>query len=337
MMHSHKRTRRDLALLLVAVGVLGLLGLFVNDSYFLHVLILCFVWVIVVASWDLVMGYAGILTFAQLALFAIGSYASAMLSINHGVPPLLAIPLGALAAGVVGALIAWPSMRLRGEYIALFTFALHLSLPTLLEQGRDLGTGGARGLIGVPPLQLGELVLRSNSKAAWFFLMLGIAALVVYVIYFVIIGGRWGKAFVALRDSEPFAQSLGINMRRSQVLIFTVSALFTGLGGALYAQYVGVITPRVLGNEFFLMVLIMLSVGGMGKYPGAILGAFIITIGNELLRDLGQFRLLVLGVLVVAVMLWLPNGLADLRANLARLSGRGGSGQTKAAPSDRGA
>ncbi|KPQ06096.1 MAG: branched-chain amino acid transport system permease protein [Rhodobacteraceae bacterium HLUCCA12] len=319
MNHSHKRTGRDLAVLLVAVGLLGLLGLFVDDTYFLHVLILCFVWVIVVAAWDLVMGYAGILSFAQLALFAIGSYASAMLSINHGVPPLLAIPAGAVVTGVAGALIAWPSMRLRGEYIALFTFALHLSLPTLLEQGRNFGTGGARGLIGVPPLELGDFVLRSNDKTGWYFLMLGIAALVVYVIYFIIIGGRWGKAFVALRDSEPFARSLGINMRRSQFLIFTVSALVTGLGGALYAQYVAVITPRVLGNEFFLMVLIMLSVGGMGKYPGAILGAFIITIGNELLRDLGQFRLLLLGILVVAVMLWLPNGLADLRTNLSRL------------------
>lgn len=319
MNHSHKRTGRDLLVLLVAVALLGLLGLFVDDTYFLHVLILCFVWVIVVASWDLVMGYAGILSFAQLALFAIGSYASAMLSINHGVPPILAILAGAGVAGIVGALIAWPSMRLRGEYIALFTFALHLSLPTLLEQGRALGTGGARGLIGVPPLELGGFVFRSNDKTAWYFLMLAVAAIVVYFIYFGIIGRRWGKAFVALRDSEPFARSLGVNMRRSQILIFSVSALVTGLGGALYAQYVGVITPRVLGNEFFLMVLIMLSVGGMGKYPGAILGVFIITIGNELLRDLGQYRLLLLGVLVVVVMLWLPNGLADLRGNLAKL------------------
>jgi len=319
MTHSHKRTGRDLVVLLVAVALLGLLGLFVDDTYFLHVLILCFVWVIVVAAWDLVMGYAGILSFAQLALFAIGSYASAMLSINHGVPPILAIVAGAGVAGIAGALIAWPSMRLRGEYIALFTFALHLSLPTLLEQGRGFGTGGARGLIGVPPLELGGFVLRSNDKTAWYFLMLAVAAIVVYVIYFGIIGRRWGKAFVALRDSEPFARSLGVNMRRSQILIFSVSALVTGLGGALYAQYVGVITPRVLGNEFFLMVLIMLSVGGMGKYPGAILGVFIITIGNELLRDLGQYRLLLLGILVVVVMLWLPNGLADLRANLSRL------------------
>lgn len=321
MTDSNTRSRRDLALFGAAIAGFALIGLFVRDTYILHVLILCFVWVIVVAAWDLLMGYAGILSFAQLALFAVGGYASAMLSINQGVPPLLAMAGGALVAGVLGALIAWPSIRLRGEYVALFTFAIHLALPTLLEQGRDYGTGGATGLIGMPPIRLGEAAMRTSDKVAWYYLMLVAAALVVYVLYFRIIAGRWGRAFVALRDAEPFARALGIDMGRAHVMIFAVSALVTGLGGALYAHYVGVITPRVLGNEFFLMVLIMLAIGGMGKFPGAIIGAFVVTISNELLRDTGQARLLILGLAVVAVMLALPNGIFDLRR---RLFGRQG-------------
>lgn len=313
---SNTRSKRDLALFAAVVVAFGIIGLFVRDTYILHVLILCFVWVIVVAAWDLLMGYAGILSFAQLALFAVGGYASAMLSINQGIPPLLAIAGGSLVAGAMGALIAWPSMRLRGEYVALFTFAIHLALPTLLEQGRAYGTGGATGLIGMPPISFGDVVMRTNNKVAWYYLMLLAAALVVYVLYFRIIAGRWGRAFVALRDSEPFARALGINMGRAHVMIFAVSALVTGFGGALYAHYVGVITPRVLGNEFFLMVLIMLAIGGMGKFPGAVIGAFVVTISNELLRDTGQFRLLVLGLAVVAVMLLLPNGIFDLKRRL---------------------
>lgn len=312
------RSNQALALFAAMVGLLALVGLFVRDTYILHVLILCFIWVIVVAAWDLLMGYAGILSFAQIAIFAVGAYAAAMLSINHGVSPLIAVAAASLVAGLMGALIALPCMRLRGEYVALFTFAVHLALPTLLEQGRAYGTGGAAGLIGVPPIQLGDITLRTGNKVGWYFAMLLVSALVVYVLYFRIVAGRWGKAFVALRDSEPFARSLGINMGRTHLLIFIVSATVTGLAGALYAHYVGVITPRVLGNEFFLMVLIMLAIGGMGRFPGAIIGAFVITISNELLRDAGQFRLLVLGIAVVVVMLALPNGLFDLR----RLFGR---------------
>ena len=307
---------------LAAVAALAVAGPLVGDSYFLHILVLCFIWVIVASAWDLVMGYAGIFNFGQLALFAVGAYASAMLSIHAGLTPVLSLLAAMAVTGLVGLLIALPCLRLRGEYVALFTFAVHLALPTLLEKGRAVGTGGASGLLGIPPISVGGHVFATSDKLGWYFLALGAAALAVYVIYFGILRGRWGRAFVALRDSERFARSLGIDDNRSKLMLFTLSAVITGLGGALYAHYIGVITPRVLGNEFFLMVMVMLSIGGMGRYPGAILGAFIVTVGNEFLRETGSYRLLILGVIVVAVVLWLPRGITDLGARLG-LRGRG--------------
>jgi len=308
------------------LAVLAIVGVVVQEPYFVHVLILCFIWSIVVAGWDLVLGYAGMANFAQLAFFAVGAYGSSMAALSLGAPSLTPLLIGMAAAGLFGLLIGLPCLRLRGEYVALFTFVVHLALPPLIRQGRPIGTGGSTGLLGVPPLEIGPFVLDPQNKMAWYFFALGVAAVAIYVIYFVILRGHWGKAFVAMRDSEAFAKSLGINDYKYKLIVFTASALITGLAGGLYAHYVGVVTPKILETEFFLIVMVMLSVGGLGRFPGVILGAFIVTIGNEFLREVGQFRLLLLGLAVVLTVLFVPNGLVELydrckSAKLKRLAG----------------
>ena len=297
----------------LATLLLAVLGFFLKSSYVYHVLILCFIWSIVVVGWDLVLGYVGIFNFAQLVFFAGGAYLSGMISIGLGVHPVAALALGGLLVGVIGLLVGLPCLRLRGEYVALFTFAVHLALPALITQGRALGTGGSTGLMGIPPLEAFGYTIRTIDKMPWYFLTLATAATIIHLVYFVVIRGRLGRAFVALRDSEDFARALGVNDYRYKLAAFIISAIVTGIAGALYAHYIGVVTPKILGNEFFLIVMLMLSVGGLGRFPGAILGAFIITIGNELLRDAGQYRLLLLGVCVVLVILFLPNGIVQLR------------------------
>jgi branched-chain amino acid transport system permease protein len=311
-MSGQALTRPNLRLLLLAALALGLIGLAFGTNNILHVLILCLIWTIVVAAWDMTMGYAGIFNFAQLALFTIGGYGSAMLAMHGGVPTLLAPFAAAALTALAGLLIALPCLRLRGEYVALFTFAVHLALPTILEKGRAVGTGGATGLIGIPPIRVPGFAFTAAEKLAWFLLALVAATVVIWLVYGVILSGRLGRAFVALRDSAAFARSLGVDDRRNRLALFVLSAALTGFGGALYAHYVGVMTPRVLGNEFFLMVMLMLSVGGLGHYPGVLLGAFAVTIGNELLRDTGEFRLLILGAVVLLVILYLPGGIGGL-------------------------
>lgn len=307
--------------LVLGALVLAALGPFVSSSYVHHVLILCFIWCIVIVGWDLLLGYVGVFNFAQLVFFAAGAYISGMLSIRLGVHPVAALLLSGLSVGAIGLLVGLPCLRLRGEYVALFTFAVHLALPALITQGRAVGTGGSTGLMGVPPLEAFGYTMRTIDKLPWYFLTLIAASAIIYLVYFVILRGRLGQAFVALRDSEDFARALGVNDYAYKLIAFVISAFITGIAGALYAHYVGVVTPKILGNEFFLVAMLMLSVGGLGRFPGAILGAFIITIGNELLRDAGQYRLLLLGICVVLVILFLPNGIVRLRerARLNRL------------------
>ena len=287
--------------------ILFLVGFFIKESYIYHVLILCFIWTIVVVGWDLVLGYCGILNFAQLVFFAAAAYMTGMLSINLGIHPILSFIMGVVVTGIVGLLVGLPCLRLRGEYVALFTFAVHLALPAIISQGRSIGTGGATGLMGIPPLEIFGYSITAMEKVQWYFLSLIIAALIIYFVYFIMLPGKLGMSFITLRDSEDFAKSLGVNDYKYKLIAFTFSAVITGVAGALYAHYVSVVTPKILGNEFFLMVMLMLSVGGTGKFPGVVLGAFIITIGNEILRDAGQYRLLILGLCVVLTILFLPN------------------------------
>ena len=310
----------DKSLLVFLIGVVALLvlGPFIGQKYIYHVLILCFIWTILISGWDLVMGYAGILNFAQLVFFAVGAYSSAMLTLNIGIDPILAIACATVIAALVATLIGLPCLRLKGEYIALFTFATALAFPTLIEQGRALGTGGSSGLMGMKPIEIFDYKLYAVKKLPWYYITLALAAVSVYFVYFIALKSRMGRAFVALRDSEAFARSIGIDEYLNKILAFTISGLMAGLAGALYAHYIGVVTPSILGNEFFLMVMVMISIGGMGKFPGAVLGAFAITIANEFLRDFGEYRLLILGVLVVVVLLYLPNGLAEINKKFRR-------------------
>lgn len=303
--------RDDYLFLLITISVL-FLGTLVEENYFLHVLILTLIWCIVVSAWDLLMGYAGILNFSQLVFFAAGGYAGLMLQTEAGVSPWAALAGATLIVALIGLLIALPCLRLRGEYVALFTFAVHLACPTLLQQGRAYGTGGSGGLWGATPLAIGSFEFTTNNKVGWFYLACAFAAASVYLVYFVVLKGKWGRAFVVLRDSEWAAKSLGVNDFKYKLLAFVLSAGLTGMAGSLYTSYVGVITPNVLGNEFFLMVMVMLCVGGLGRFPGVLLGAVIITVGNELLRDFGQYRMIILGLTVIGTLLFVPKGIVSL-------------------------
>lgn len=307
-------------------AALALAGALVDDPYIRHVMILCFLWTVVAAAWDLVLGYAGIFNYAQLVFFAFGAYGSGLLSVKLGVPAVAAILSAGAIAGLVGLAVGLPCLRLRGEYVALFTFAVHLAMPPLLQLAKPLGTGGNTGLLGIPPIDLGIVSIGPQDKLGWYLMALLLATLAVQTIYLGVLRSRTGRAFVALRDSETFARSLGVSDFRYKLLAFVISAVVTGMAGALYAHYTSVVTPKILGNEFFLLAMVMLAIGGIGHFPGAVLGAFIVTIANELLRSAGSYRLLLLGLAVVLTVLYLPNGVVSLWQRLGGWTARARGG-----------
>ncbi|MDA3789473.1 MAG: branched-chain amino acid ABC transporter permease [Desulfobacula sp.] len=279
----------------------------------MNILILCFIWGVVAVAWDLIMGVAGIFTFGQVAFYVIGAYASAILTRTFGISPWLGILAGGLITGGIGILVALPCIRLKGSYVALVTFAVHMILEPFLKSniGRAIGTGGPQGILTIPPLKLFGYTYDTMELVPWFYTVFVISLISLLIVY-KIIHSNWGLAFVNIRDSELFARSIGINDFKYKLFVFGISAFLTGMIGAVYAHYVGVLSPRILGLDLFLILMVMLVLGGIGNFPGALIGAFITVFISEWLRPLETYRNVVFGAMVVLLVIFMPQGITGL-------------------------
>jgi branched-chain amino acid transport system permease protein len=291
------------------VVVLALLPLGIGGSnYTMRLLVISMIWGAVAVSWDLLLGYAGIFNLGQIGFFALGAYASAMLTQNAGLNPWWGLPIGAVVGALVAVLLGLPSLRLAGIYIALLTLAFYEVLGPLLTVGQAVGTGGKRGISPIEPYSIGGHTLSSGNQVPWYYLALGLFVVCMIVCYFAV-NSRFGASFIALHDSEQFAQSLGISRYKVSLLIVGISGALTGLMGAFYAHYTGVVSPRILGLEVFIYLVIMVLLGGIGKFPGPAIGAFVVIFVSDWLRAFENFRLLIFGALVVALVMLAPRGL----------------------------
>ena len=203
--------RKELIVLIVIAFILCIAPIFVHgNSYIMNILTICLIWAVVAASWDLILGFAGIFTFGQVAFFVAGAYGSTILTIKYGISPWFGLLAGGVIASLIGILVCIPCLRLKGAYIALATFAVHMILEPLIKSkiGISIGTGGAQGLLAIPSLKLGPYVISNMEPVPSFYAAFGIFLISLLIIY-KIIYSVWGLAFLALRDSEIFAKSLG--------------------------------------------------------------------------------------------------------------------------------
>ena len=304
------QSRRELLIIFISIYIILLiLPVFIHDdAYITGVLITCMVWGTVASVWNFTMGYAGIFTFGQFGFFVVAAYTSGMVTKYLGISPWIGILSGGCMAGLVGILIGLPCMKLKGAYIALITFALHLVVGPLIKVGDPIGTGGSTGLMSIPTLKLGGYIFSRTQLIPWYFVALVISFLILLAVYKTIFSSV-GLGFIGLRDSEDFAKTLGINEYKYKLMVFGLSAFLTGIIGGFYAHYAGIISPRLLGLDIFLMVMLMLIIGGMGIFPGAFLGGFIIFFLNELLRPLASYRFLIFGAIVVVAIKYMPEGI----------------------------
>lgn len=301
--------RQELIIFLAIYFVLLLLPVFIyKDAYLIGILITCMIWGAVASVWNFTMGYAGIFTFGQFGFFVVAAYTSGMVTKYLGISPWLGILIGGLMAALVGVLIGLPCMKLKGAYIALITFALHLVVAPMIKVAGPLGTGGSTGLMSIPSLNLGAYTFSRTDLIPWYYAAFIISFLVLLVVYKIIFSSV-GLGFIGLRDSEDFAKTLGINEYKYKLMVFGLSAFLTGIMGGFYAHYAGIISPRLLGLDIFLLVMLMMIIGGMGLFPGAFLGGFIILFLNEFLRPLGAYRFLIFGAIVVVAIKIMPEGI----------------------------
>ncbi len=302
--------KRMLTMMGAVYGAAALLPLFVGDVRFImHILIMCLIWAVVASCWDVIMGFAGIFSFGQVAFFVIGAYSSAIFSVSFGVPSILSILLAGLFTAAMGILVGLPCLKLAGPYVALVTFGVHMTLMPLLrgDIGVAIGSGGSVGILTVPPITIFGYTFSSANLVSTFYLTL-LLTIICSAVIMLVIQSHWGTAFLALKDSQEFAMSLGVSAFKYKLMVFALTSFLTGIVGAFYGHYIGMISTRMLELDLFCTLMVMLVVGGIGHFPGAILGAFITVTANELLAPLGSYRAVTMGALVVILVLALPNG-----------------------------
>jgi len=290
-------------ILVILVGIFVLVYPFAGaNSYMKHLFILFFIWSVVAASWNLLNGYAGINSLGNIGFLAIGGYASGILAKSLGLSPWISIPIGGVITCILVTLfLGLPALRLSGIYIALLTLIFADTLPSILTQTRGV-TGGAMGLHEIPGF------IPNMEKIHAYYICFAFFLVAMFIVYRTI-HSNTGLAFMALRDSETFATTLGVNRFQERLKVFAISSFLTGLAGGFYVHSLGDISPTTLGIEPFLLGIAMFELGGIGTFAGPILGAALIVFGGEFLRLAGTLRLSLLGLLICLIILFYPGGI----------------------------
>jgi branched-chain amino acid transport system permease protein len=295
-----------LALLLVAPLVIG--------PQYISALVLAAVYTVIVAGLNLFMGYTGQISFGHNAFAAVGGYGSAILAVQLGWPAVLSTMIAAAMAAIVGVIVGYPTLRLRGHYLAMATLALGLMAIEVVTQWKSL-TQGLFGISGIPPYAVGPWQLSSDNSHYYGYWIVALAAIwITSRLYH----SRFGFALRATAGNEEAAQALGINVARYKLAAFVLSAVFASIGGSMFAHYVSFISPEVFGLYMVILLFTMLFVGGLGTVSGPLIGAVFITLFPEVLRQFHSARELLYGGLLLVILIFAPKGLHGLGSLLQR-------------------
>jgi len=291
---------------LVALGGFALAALpyWAGDLYQLHLASLIGAYWVLIAGLNLVVGYGGQLSIGHVGLLAVGSYAFAVLAGRYGLDPQLATLLCGLIGGLVGLLLGLPSLRLPGFYFAMATMAFAL-IVTELSLALGEITGGGTGL-SVPGYSA-----PFDTPRGHYWLILAVGALVTAMTWNVA-RFMWGRALIAIRDSEVAAASVGIGIFRLKLTIFVFSGVTAGIGGALFASLQSYITPDTFVFEIGLFFFVCIIIGGRGTILGPFIGTVILTALPELVAPLAKFGAFFYGLTLLVVVLLIPEGFGRL-------------------------
>lgn len=295
---------------LIFIVVLAVFPLITQESYVLHVGILCMMYACYASAWNLVSGYAGIFGLGFQALAGIGGYTSALLAIKLGVSPWIGIFAGALLAMIAGAIFSVPCLKLKEmPYIAISSMCMGECVRLIVSNLVDL-TRGEMGLWGMGDFtDIGPIIFSGGNRISYWYLILIFLAIFLLIVNR-IVKSPLGRALNSIRDSQPASASLGINVISIKILIYMISSCMVGFIGGFYAHYMQIMTPTsVLGAQVMTSIVAMTLLGGLGTMSGPVIGAFLITIMTETLRILGDYRMVVYGAMIILTIIFLPKGI----------------------------
>lgn len=343
----------------IFVAILGMivLNLFL-DSYQVRILNLCFIYIILGLSMNLINGFTGLFSLGHAGFMAIGAYTVAILTmtpemkemnfymkpimpvlLNINVPFIIALLLGGLLAAVFGFLIGAPVLKLTDDYLAIATLGFSEIIRVVIINLQSI-TNGALGLKGLPP-KTNEFITDLLNKLFGIritprinLLWAGIIAIITIIFIYLLMKGSYGKAFKAIREDEIAARSMGINIFKHKVMSFTIGSFLAGIGGGLLAVSLGTIDPTLFKFALTWNILLIVVLGGMGNINGTVISAIIVTIAMEALRFLDEsinlgfmqtpalpgLRMVVFSIILMAVVIFKKDNM--IKSTLEKVRGR---------------
>jgi branched-chain amino acid transport system permease protein len=302
------RSLHLIAVVAIAAGAAALAAAIGND-YYLRIGFMMCVYYLCAAGMNVLVGYAGQKSLGQAGLFAAGAYGAALLSTSFDLNAWLALAAAAVIAGLCGVLIAWPSLRVRGPYLAMVTLAFGIVVEKLVSEWTEV-FGGAEGIYNIKPLALAGVPF-SNLQWVWFGIVL---AVITHLLLRNLLTGRFGRAFLSLQADEIAAESVGVSVYRYKILAFVIAAVTCGIAGAMVAQQNQYLNSDFISFQLSIFILLLVLFGGSGSLYGPLIGAIALTLIDALLARWPPVQHFAYGGLLLFSLYAMPNGVAGLFA-----------------------
>jgi len=277
-----------------------------TNPYYKELLVLCCVYAMLGLSLDIILSGMGQITFGHQVFFALGGYASALITLKLGVSVWIGFLVATVLSGIFGLIVGYICLRrLRAMGLAMVTFALGSILWLLARQWYEV-TGGMSGLANLPKPSLFGMVLRSETS--YYYLALGLLLVLLYFLY-TSRSSRMGRACTSLSENEALATSIGVSAHKHYTIWFGIACAIAGLAGAVNGHDLTVVNPMLFGFQYMVAMFIVLLVGGRNTLGGPVLGAIVYVWGSELLRFNEELRFAMFGAIVFIVIVFMPNGI----------------------------
>ena len=292
-----------------AAAIIGLILLavfpfIITNSYYLHVVILVGVYVILALSLNLITGYTGQLCLGHAAFFGIGAYVGALLMVNKGLNFFFALIIAFIVSGLFGLLLGIPTLRLRGDYLAIVTLGFGEIVRLVFVNWAEV-TNGPMGIRSIPcPSIFGFQI---SGRTGFYYLILILVIVILFLLNRLINSG-FGMAMQTIKADEIAAESIGIYPVKYKLIAFVLSSGLAGVAGCFYASYVSYISPTTFVYNTSVTILAMVVLGGLGSLAGSVIGATVLTLIPEVLRFISDYRMLIFGALMVIMMIFKPEG-----------------------------
>jgi len=293
--------------LVIIVAILFIILPFIINAYWVDVLFFFGVYALLGLSLNIVLGEVGLFDLGHMGFMAIGAYTTAILNTTFGIPIIVLLPVSAIAAGAFAWLVCSPIIHLRGDYLCIVTIGMGEIVRLTLNNNPFGITGGPNGVFGIDFPSLGNFFEVNNSAKFYYYIWLIVGLTIIGLVN--LQRSRIGRAWNCIREDEIAAESTGIDVRYYKLLAFILGAGLAGVAGNVYATKLMMVSPESFSFMESCMLFCIVLIGGMGSIPGVLIGAAAISLFPEFFRTFAQYRMLIFGTVMVAMMVFRPGGI----------------------------